>query len=128
MKGAPSSPRWSITTSSQQRATQNEQRHVEINYQASDINQCSNEWRGRRRRIQSETTQQKRKHRAADGAPQHHSDKRGADGKSNQPMILPVAKNVQILPERDSEKNDGSKKQAQQRARTQSLAANGEHI
>src|SRR6266481_5995982 len=108
MTGAPSSPRWSITTSSQQRAAQNEQRHVEINYQAGDIDQCSNEWRGRRRRIQSDT--------------------RGADGKSNQPMILPVVKDVQILPERDSEKTDGSKNQAKRQSRKKLLADHAKPI
>src|SRR6266404_4524367 len=122
MTGAPAKARRRGKTSSQQCATQNEQRHVEIDYQASNIDQCSNEWRGRRRRIQSETTQQERKHRSAESAPQYHSDKRGADGKSNQPMIFPVVKNMQILPERDSEKTNGSKNQAKGKSREKFLA------
>src|SRR5205823_4799792 len=80
------------------------------------------------RRIQTKTTQQEWKHRSAESAPQHHSDKCGTDGKSNQPMILPVVKNVQILPERDSEKTDGSKNQAKRQSREKLLADHAKPI
>src|SRR5207253_21583 len=122
MTGAQAKPQWRGRISSQQRAAQNEQRHVEINHQPSDIDQCGDEWRRRRRRIQSATTQQEWKHRPADSAPQYHSDKRRTDRKSNQPMIFSVVKNVQILPERDTEKTDPSQYQSERKSGQQFLA------
>src|SRR4029077_8865264 len=97
----------------QQLAAQNHERHIEINDESSYVDQRRDERRRGCGRIESETTQQKRKHGAADRAPGDHTHKRARNRHCDEPMVWPVIEDVQFLPGRDSQKSDRAEDQAQ---------------
>ena len=87
---------------SQQRAAENQERHVEIDDQPGDIDERGDKRRGRGRGVEPESAQQERKHCAADRSPGDDTDEREADCEGDQPMIFPVIENVEVLPKTDS--------------------------
>src|SRR5437867_1733070 len=104
--------RWEKALSSQQCPPQDDQRHREVDTQPRDIDECGHEWRGARRRIESQFAQNKRQHAAGKRSECHHADERGPDGEGDEHEVLPILGEVELFPQHDADESDRAEERA----------------
>src|SRR4029453_9466140 len=73
-----------------QRAAENDAGNREVNHKAGDVHECCDKRGGCTSGVETELSQDKRKHRPSDGAEENYANEACANRRSDQQVVRPV--------------------------------------
>src|ERR1700730_2641847 len=97
----------------QQRAMQNQQGHGKINAQSGHIHERGYKWSRTCRRVESQSTQNKRQHAACQRSEHHHANQASPYRKGQQQIMCAVIRKMQMLPQHNAKKTNHAQHEPQ---------------